>query len=512
MIRNIINMFMIFILLSLIPQAVYAEASSQTTRVMLNSIKINDSLSPKIINGVVFVPVRPAFEALKWQVEWNNADKSITITNTDKSILLKAGSSEAYLNGEYILLDGPIVLINGRAFAPSKFVAEQLGVKVRWNTRDNLLILANIDSSSVTVNGSRNIVIAGNGIIVNIFEPYSTDTVYDMLNYADMILCSNKPLVALERYKKILDNISKEENPDTYAHIMNNMGNAYSTLAEIRDMYSNILNAIDKYKQALSIYEESFDTINCAIISNNIGNAYRTLWEVSHDNSNLLKALALYTKALNLYPHEGYALDHALIYYNTGITYKALGENSLASENLLKAQNIYEIALKTSSNESEFGVIGYNLANVYKALSELSEKKKYLEKSRTAFEELLKIRPLETYPIDYARIHKCLGDIYKGFFEVDSNEENLTKAVEEFEECLKFYTFENYPIDYAKSQYMMGNVYMLMSDRYNISNAVNAYQEALKVFNASDFPAYNKLAFNGLEAAKTAAPLYPSEN
>jgi len=69
-----------------------------------------------------------------------------------------------------------------------------------------------------------------------------------MLDRADSLLENNYPDEALSIYQEMLYEISKDENPDIYLRIMNNIGNAYYMLADRRDREKKLLLAVSSYE------------------------------------------------------------------------------------------------------------------------------------------------------------------------------------------------------------------------------------------------------------------------
>ena len=57
----------------------------------------------------------------------------------------------------------------------------------------------------------------------------------------------------------------------------------------------------------------------------------------------------------------------------------------------------------------------------------------------------MKVYTLSEYPLDYAATQNNLGNVYSALAEVKDKEENLTKAVRAYEEALKVYTLGRYP-------------------------------------------------------------------
>ena len=71
-------------------------------------------------------------------------------------------------------------------------------------------------------------------------------------------------------------------------------------------------------------------------------------------------------------------------------------------------------------------------------------------------------------------------------------EPNLKQAIDAYQEALKISTIESYPIDYATIQTNLGNTYRKLADvrdkEPNLKQAINAYQEALKIRTIRSYP------------------------
>ena len=99
--------------------------------------------------------------------------KKVICTNGNNTIKFENNSSEVIIDNEYYHMDSPFIIAGNTGYVPQKFIVEQFGVKVRWNKKDNIVLLSANNTQSISINGSSNIVIVGEGIIANIFEPCS---------------------------------------------------------------------------------------------------------------------------------------------------------------------------------------------------------------------------------------------------------------------------------------------------------------------------------------------------
>ncbi len=473
-----------------------SEVDAKDMKLTVKSFNITGS-APKTVGGVSYIPLRSVFESLGWEIGWEPGLKRVTCTNKERSIVFTSGSKELEIDGEYSMMDNPLLLIDNKSFVPGRFITQQLGVKIRWNRKDNLIIVSDSDASSVTVNGGSNIIIAGDGIIVNIFEPFGEDTLDDMISYSDRLLKLNSPAEALLKYKEIIENISFEDMPEMYARVMNNTGNAYSMLAEINNPKSNMLRAVDSYRKAADFYKDTGDIPDYSIILNNLANACRLMFDITGEKIYMDNVIGQYKEALKYYTCREYPLDYALIQYNMGMTYKQLESMESAGECWKEARSVYEEALNTYTLDEDpeyYAVIQYNLGNIYRELCRTYNKEETAQKSRECYMQALKVWTAESSPVNYAKVHRCLGCEYMDLYKNESTPESLDKARAEYEESLGFYTPGQQPYNYALTSYELGNIYMLLSEARNeekyMKAAISAYKNSLKIFNTSEYPGY----------------------
>ncbi len=466
---------------------------------VVKSINLTDN-SPEKINGILYVHLRPVFEALGWNVLFNPSNNSIICTKNNDTMEFTVGSSEFFINGSYNIMNAPLVLVDNKSYIPQKLIVDQFGIKIKWNGEDNLIIMSDKELNSVTVNGEGNVIITGDSIIVNIYEPCNIKTLNDMMVYTDQLLKIN-PYEALINYKEILDNVNREEMSDFYARVMNNMGNAYSILAKFNNTKTNILNAIGSYQSAIEFYSESNDISNYNILLINLGNAYSVLAEVTQDSQYITQSIDNYKKALEYYTFENFPMDYALAQYDLGRAYKHQGSNKLAYDCFSNAENVYVKALDfclLDNNPETYAFLQYNLGNIYNGYQEISDES-FSTKTEKCYKEALKIWTAESSPLNYANIYKSLGDSYSKLYVSGKDSIYLEKAIKSYRESLDFYNPEIYPVNYSEVHYSLGNLYSLASqvsgNESYLTNSVTAFENGIKVLNESNNPVlYKNLA------------------
>lgn len=86
-----------------------------------------------IVDGRTLVPVRGVFEALGYNVEWDNETKTATISNDTHNVVIVAGESTFTADGETITPEVPQQIIEGRFMLPLRAVGESVNLDVQWN-------------------------------------------------------------------------------------------------------------------------------------------------------------------------------------------------------------------------------------------------------------------------------------------------------------------------------------------------------------------------------------------
>lgn len=154
------------------------------TKVKLDGKYLEGDVPPVILNDRTLVPVRLVSENLGAKVTWDGKKYEVHIQKDDKEIVLKIDSYKAYVNGkEYTLPDKvPAKLISDRTMVPVRFVSEQLGVNVNWDSVNRVVLLESQDDFKKVEN-----------------IEYSLDEVKiklsDKTTYSDMILVNPDRLI-----------------------------------------------------------------------------------------------------------------------------------------------------------------------------------------------------------------------------------------------------------------------------------------------------------------------------
>jgi len=109
--------------------------------VLLDGTALTFDVPPQVIGGRTLVPLRAIFEALGAEVNWNEANQTVTATKDTTTVVLTIGSTSPTVNGQTVTIDVPASVIGGRTLVPLRFVAESLGVTVDWNANTSTVTI-----------------------------------------------------------------------------------------------------------------------------------------------------------------------------------------------------------------------------------------------------------------------------------------------------------------------------------------------------------------------------------
>lgn len=117
------------------------ESSDKTEIIMVigsdtptvNGEEVKIDVPAQILDGRTMTPSRFVAESLGADVDWDDATKTVTVSNGTTTIKLVIDSNIAIVNGEEVEIDVPATIIDGRTLTPSRFVAEALGADVDWD-------------------------------------------------------------------------------------------------------------------------------------------------------------------------------------------------------------------------------------------------------------------------------------------------------------------------------------------------------------------------------------------
>lgn len=155
MIKKVVVFFIIAMMVFGMIASVWAEENSdsiffeninynKTTyiRVFVEGKELSFDVKPQSINSRVMVPLGVIFEEFGLNVQWNQAQKTITASNSDINIVFKLGSKTAIINSVEQMMDAPAMAVNGKTMIPLRFLSQSMGYNIVWNSSSNIILLS----------------------------------------------------------------------------------------------------------------------------------------------------------------------------------------------------------------------------------------------------------------------------------------------------------------------------------------------------------------------------------
>lgn len=101
--------------------------------VLYNNKALAFDTPPVVEDGRTLVPMRFLFEQMGADVEWDGETQTATVTKQDDVISFSIDNTEAAVNNQIKTMDVPARLINDKTMIPLRFLSEELGCKVEWD-------------------------------------------------------------------------------------------------------------------------------------------------------------------------------------------------------------------------------------------------------------------------------------------------------------------------------------------------------------------------------------------
>jgi len=114
-------------------------ATHQEIGVVLNGMSLVFDDAPIMVGGRALVPMRAIFEALNFNVEWNEEAQTINATRdySDTQIEMQIGNNRMHVHNALspteLELDVPPRILNGRAFVPLRAITTAIGADAEWD-------------------------------------------------------------------------------------------------------------------------------------------------------------------------------------------------------------------------------------------------------------------------------------------------------------------------------------------------------------------------------------------
>ncbi|MGO4886364.1 SpoIID/LytB domain-containing protein [Anaerobacillus sp. MEB173] len=113
----------------------------ESKRATVDGTEIQLTEAPFIRNSRTLVPLRFVSEQLGSTVHWDSNTHVITINSPNRVLLLKGGSRTVSVNGTNMTIDVAPEIIRGTTFVPLRFISEQIGAQVDWNSANRTVTI-----------------------------------------------------------------------------------------------------------------------------------------------------------------------------------------------------------------------------------------------------------------------------------------------------------------------------------------------------------------------------------
>ena len=256
------------------------------------------------------------------------------------------------------------------------------------------------------------------------------------------------------------------------------------------DPQSLLSDAIDAYTEALRFWTAEAAPLDYAMTQNNLGAAYTNLADHRDPEENLGLAIDAYTEALRFYTPEAAPLNYAQTRHNLGVAYRRLAVHGDLEQNVGLAITAYGEALRFRTAEEaplHYATVQRNLGSAYLNLAGHRDPEENLGLAIDAYTEALRLPTAEAEPLNYALTHNNLGGAYQNLAAHRDPEQNFGLAITAYGEALRFRTADGAPLYYATTQVHLGDAYRNLAAHRdspeNLGLAVLAYARSLVVRN-----------------------------
>jgi len=105
----------------------------------------------------VMIPVRFVSEALGAKVEWDINTKTLKMIRSGKTITMKLGEKQAFVNGERYLFESPAAMKDNRIFVPLRFISEIFGCNVEYFSKEKTAVITSGELQPIKDSSGANI-------------------------------------------------------------------------------------------------------------------------------------------------------------------------------------------------------------------------------------------------------------------------------------------------------------------------------------------------------------------
>lgn len=140
--------FIVCVMMSMMVSS-FVYANEISIEIMGQKLSIDNV--PQIIEGRTMVPVRAIFEGIDADVDWDSETKVIKGVKDGTVVIMQIDNRQFSINGSEEYMDAAPLIIEGRTYAPARYVAEAFGFDVDWDSENKTVKIGMINQgASVT--------------------------------------------------------------------------------------------------------------------------------------------------------------------------------------------------------------------------------------------------------------------------------------------------------------------------------------------------------------------------
>lgn len=189
--------FMIFVFLLL---SFSIDGRAASINIKVNGEDFAQSGEAVIIDNRTYIPVRAFTELLGYYVSWDGKAREAIVTDGKQTTKFFVNSKKVYFDEKILYMDSRAVIIDGRTYAPVRFIAEIYGHEVLWESETSTVLISEIPSYIVQENDTLNIISQKTGIGIDYIMDWNHLS-SDMLQIGDKLYLEPIQYKALDDLK-----------------------------------------------------------------------------------------------------------------------------------------------------------------------------------------------------------------------------------------------------------------------------------------------------------------------
>ncbi len=124
-------------------------ATESKPALVLDGIKIEAAAN--IDGGNVYLPLRAVGEALGYEIQWSEKDKTISVTRPGKNIVIDLNNRQITADDHVYYMSKDYKIIADRVYLGEDFFSGNLGLEVRWDRQNEIVQLERVTENAISI-------------------------------------------------------------------------------------------------------------------------------------------------------------------------------------------------------------------------------------------------------------------------------------------------------------------------------------------------------------------------